>query len=95
MVEAPLPRGVGWGRALGREHLDTLLRDAAVAAGAHLCQPAEVAALEKIADGHAVTLRRGDETDIITAHSVIAACGSWNAKGPFAIDTPPAPVPIA
>src|SRR5262249_51205454 len=29
-----------WGRALGREHLDTVLRDAAVRAGATLLQPA-------------------------------------------------------
>ena len=32
-----------WGRALGREHLDLMLRDAAVAAGAELYEPAEVA----------------------------------------------------
>src|SRR5213076_1827655 len=37
-----------WGRALGREHLDLMLRDAAMAAGAVLLQPAE-----------AVELRRG------------------------------------
>ena len=34
-----------WGRALGREHLDLMLRDAAVAAGAELYEPAEVTAL--------------------------------------------------
>ena len=40
MVAAPLP--AGGGRALGREKLDTLLRDSAVTAGATLFQPADI-----------------------------------------------------
>ena len=43
MFEAP--GGKLWGRALGREHLDVMLRDAAIDAGATLLQPAEVAQL--------------------------------------------------
>src|ERR1700744_1336979 len=39
------PREQVWGRALGREHLDVMLRDAAVTAGVDLFQPAEVANL--------------------------------------------------
>jgi len=86
MVQAPLPHGqVGWGRALGREHLDVLLRDAAVAAGAMLFQPAEVAALSRQADRHILTLRRADAADEICARVVIAACGSWNTRGSFAV----------
>jgi menaquinone-9 beta-reductase len=86
MVEAPLPHAkAGWGRALGREHLDVLLRDAAVAAGAMLFQPAEVAALSRQADRHILTLRRADAADEICARVVIAACGSWNTRGSFAV----------
>ena len=76
------PRERQWGRALGREHLDTLLRDAAVAAGAELFQPAEVTELRRDGDTQVAMLDDGRE---ITARTVIAACGSWNAKGPFAL----------
>jgi flavin-dependent dehydrogenase len=82
MIEAPLPSGGG--RALGREHLDTLLRDAAVAAGATLFQPAEVTALTRGADGFVCQL----EDQSLSAPLVIAASGSWSAKGPFAIAAP-------
>jgi flavin-dependent dehydrogenase len=86
VVEAPLPHAkAGWGRALGREHLDVLLRDAAVAAGAMLFQPAEVASLSRQADRHILTLRRADAADEICARVVIAACGSWNTRGAFAV----------
>jgi menaquinone-9 beta-reductase len=85
MVEVSLPYAkAGWGRALSRAHLDVLLRDAAVAAGATLFQPAEVAALSRQADGHILTLRR-HATDEICARLVIAACGSWNTRGSFAV----------
>jgi flavin-dependent dehydrogenase len=80
MLAAPAERN--WGRALGREHLDLMLRDAAVAAGADLFQPAEVMTLARVADGHVCALDDGRE---ITARTVIAACGSWNRKGLFAI----------
>jgi flavin-dependent dehydrogenase len=73
-----------WGRALGREHLDVMLRDAAVAAGATLFQPAEVAGLVHQPEGHLCTLEDGRE---IAARIVIAACGSWNARGTFAVPT--------
>jgi flavin-dependent dehydrogenase len=87
LVEAPLPHAkAGWGRALGREHLDVLLRDSAVAAGAILLQPAEVAALRRQADLHFLTLRSANSTDEICARVVIAACGSSNKKGAFAIN---------
>ena len=86
MVEAPMPYSkAGWGRALGREHLDVLLRDAAVASGAMLFQPAEVAGLRRQGDYHLLTLHRADAGDEICARVVIAACGSWNTKGPFAV----------
>jgi flavin-dependent dehydrogenase len=76
------PREQAWGRALGREHLDTMLRDAAAAAGATLFQPAEVAALRQDGDQQLCILDDGHE---IAGRVVIAACGSWNTKGVFAV----------
>jgi flavin-dependent dehydrogenase len=82
MVDAPLP---GEGRAMGREHLDTMLRDAALAAGAHLFQPADFLSVTRNKDGFACEL----DTATLQARIVIAATGSWNAKGPFALGPPP------
>jgi flavin-dependent dehydrogenase len=76
------PREQLWGRALGREHLDVMLRDAALAAGARLFQPVEVISVEREANGYRCTLEDGYA---LSARMVIAACGSWNAKGAFAI----------
>jgi menaquinone-9 beta-reductase len=43
LLDSPMPRAPGshdgWGRALGREHLDAVLLDAAMKAGARLWQP--------------------------------------------------------
>ena len=55
---------------------------AAVAAGAELLQPAEVTGLRRVSQGHVGILEDGRE---IAANTVIAACGSWNAKGPFMV----------
>lgn len=83
-VFAPLPRGQdgrhAWGRALGREHLDTLLVGGAEAAGATVLQPWS---LQSIA-GHAPTFRlqvrpsAGEGGSVeLEAAVVIAAHGSW------------------
>src|SRR4051812_40479659 len=61
-----------WGRALGREHLDLMLRDAAVAAGAELCEPAEVMGL---AHDNGVWTCALDDGRRLAARTVIAACG--------------------
>jgi flavin-dependent dehydrogenase len=81
------PGEKAWGRALGREHLDLLLRDAAVAAGAKLFQPMELLSLQPDGGRFACILDRAE----IAAHTVIAACGSWNARGMFAMTSKPAP----
>jgi flavin-dependent dehydrogenase len=66
-----------------------MLRDAAMQAGAVLFQPAEVTQLSRDADGHLCLLDDGRE---LSARFVIAACGSWNARGFFAVaDVQPAP----
>jgi flavin-dependent dehydrogenase len=59
-----------------------MLRDAAVRAGAILLQPAEVTELRSEDDAHICRLDDGRE---IAARIVIAACGSWNPKGIFAV----------
>ena len=75
-------REQAWGRALGREHLDVMLRDAALEAGAELFAPVEVMTVERDSDGFTGTL---DDGRGIAARTVIAACGSWNAKGIFTV----------
>jgi flavin-dependent dehydrogenase len=77
MMTAPLPSGGG--RALGRETLDTLLRDAAVAAGATLFQPADILSTRRIGNKHQVQLA----DTLLEAPILIAACGSWNRKDIF------------
>jgi flavin-dependent dehydrogenase len=78
-----------WGRALGREHLDVMLRDAAVDAGAALFQPVEVAEMRREGESSICVLDGGQ---VIAAPVIIAACGSWNPKGPFAVGSrQPAP----
>ena len=77
------PHQTMWGRALNRAALDTLLRDAASDAGVQLFQPSEVVTVHPSGDHHLCMLENGHQ---IAARVVIAACGSWNAKGPFAVD---------
>lgn len=84
-------RGRDWGRALGREHLDLLLRDAAVAAGAILFQPAEWTALERDGEDQVCILKAGGARTTIRAPIVIAATGSWRGKPPAAVDAPERP----
>jgi 2-polyprenyl-6-methoxyphenol hydroxylase-like FAD-dependent oxidoreductase len=82
-IVAALPPGEGahrWGRAIGREHLDTWLADAAEAAGATRFQPG---ALESIAGGAGdFTLKirpiagQGGAVEL-GAGVVVAAHGSW------------------
>ena len=74
-----------WGWALGREHLDLLLRDAAVQAGAKLFQPAELAAMRRDDNGHDCIVRDESGEYAISARIVVAANGSWNPKGPLAM----------
>ena len=85
-LHAPMPQplhaGAPWGRALGREHFDLMLLEAAVQAGATLWQPWTVAALRPTARGHAcrIVCKRGERT--LAARMVIAAHGSWE-RGPL------------
>jgi flavin-dependent dehydrogenase len=66
-----------WGRALGREHNDVLLRDAAVRAGATLWQPWKVVGLQRRVSGFVCTIAARNSTQELAARVVIAANGSW------------------
>ena len=68
-----------WGRALGRETLDTLLLDQARACGAHILQPWSAHSIEgRPGDWRcAVRSRTTGARRILTAGVAIAANGSW------------------
>jgi 2-polyprenyl-6-methoxyphenol hydroxylase-like FAD-dependent oxidoreductase len=81
-IVAALPGGEGvsrrWGRALGREHLDTLLADAAEAAGATRLQPCALQAIDGSAGAFRLRLRPLAGADrVIDARLLVAAHGSW------------------
>ncbi len=68
-----------WGRALGRETLDTLLLARARAAGATVLQPYSVQKLSGVAGGHTCTVRdaAGGRLQTLQAPVAILAHGSW------------------
>ena len=86
VLSSPMPRvhdsAWGWGRALGRDRLDSLLRDAAVQAGAKLWQPWKLTQLRQTLAGHFCTISSGSETIELNAPVLIAANGSWE-HGPL------------
>jgi 2-polyprenyl-6-methoxyphenol hydroxylase-like FAD-dependent oxidoreductase len=86
-VVAPLPRAPdarqAWGRALGRETFDSLLLDAARAAGASVLQPWSATAVEADCE-HPYCCVRSVETGAtlrVGARAIIAANGSWTGAG--------------
>ncbi|MBL8908220.1 MAG: FAD-dependent monooxygenase, partial [Rhizobiales bacterium] len=85
-IAAPLPGSndtTGAGRALGREHLDTLLLSAAVAAGAHCFQPWRAVALERVDEDWRCALASQDGTQTLCARRIILATGSWQRSPLF------------
>src|SRR5437868_763760 len=78
---AALPRpaaGMSWGRALPREHLDTLLVERARKLGATVLQPARCSDLRSADEGSIATIEHGSAAVLqISAPVVIAAHGSW------------------
>ena len=66
-----------WGRALGREHLDVMMLDAAARAGAAVWQPWRVAAIERRDREFACTLAAQSDVKHVAARIVIRANGSW------------------
>jgi len=81
-LHAPLPQpaGVtlGWGRALGREHLDLLLLEAAARARARVWQPWSAIELHRSKIGYICrAASAGKGTRELVARTVIIAHGSW------------------
>jgi flavin-dependent dehydrogenase len=74
-----------WGRALGREYLDLMLRDAAVTAGATLFQPAELTTMARDGKNHICHLKTNGTRVEIAAPVLVAASGSWRIKPPLAV----------
>jgi flavin-dependent dehydrogenase len=84
IVDAPMPAvGFrGFGRALGRDVLDTLLINKARDEGATIFQPAKALAITRDGHGHAVRIAIEDEEQTLVAPVMIAAHGSWE-QGTF------------
>jgi flavin-dependent dehydrogenase len=77
MVEAPMPAGRGYGRALGRDVLDGMLLDAARSHGAQVHQPCRATALRQEDGVHQLTVASPEGETTLAAPVLIAAHGSW------------------
>ena len=91
-VEAPMPRaGDDWGRAVGRDLLDSALLERARVAGAEVLQPWAVSSVRRGADGFVVSAHEAGRGEAREAHAriVIDAHGSWERD--VARVSPPAP----
>ena len=71
-----------WGRALGRDHLDLLMLQAAAEAGANVWQPYRVTNIDRMSHGWRCQIRKGNDSTSLSAGTVIAANGSWE-KSPW------------
>ncbi|KKC32887.1 NAD(P)/FAD-dependent oxidoreductase [Devosia psychrophila] len=78
-VEAPMPKGQGatFGRALGRDILDELLLDAAIAAGVSVFQPWRATGLVRGKERSVVAIESGAAKGQLDAPVIVAAHGSW------------------
>ena len=74
-----------WGKALGREHFDLLMLEAAVRAGADLWQPFRVANIEPLSQGWRCEIGHGNSSTSLFARTIVAANGSWE-KSPWLPD---------
>jgi flavin-dependent dehydrogenase len=84
-MPAPQDASASWGRALGREHLDTALLAQAARSGAEILQPRVLSGIERVAGDYACTLGAthgqpnggSHAAHKLRAPIVIAAHGSW------------------
>lgn len=94
-IDAPMPaprcKNGEWGRAIGREILDSALLAEACRAGAVLWQPWAVNAVRREGDEYVATLREahGTQSREIRSRIVVDAHGSWE-RNPFRCDARPA-----
>jgi flavin-dependent dehydrogenase len=79
IVDAPMPAvgSGGFGRALGRDVLDTLMINKARDEGTTIFQPAKALAIETHGEFHAVRIAVEGEEQTLIAPVLIAAHGSW------------------
>jgi flavin-dependent dehydrogenase len=79
MVSAAMPRGqdAAWGRALGRETLDSLMLTEAIRAGARVWQPFAAIALHRARDALVCTIAAQRVPVELRGRLVILAHGSW------------------
>jgi flavin-dependent dehydrogenase len=78
-IEAPMPavdKG-GYGRALGRDIVDTLLLSAAQKAGAEVFQPWHAIEIAEESALRSVKISSGDQARTLRAPVIVAAHGSW------------------
>jgi flavin-dependent dehydrogenase len=80
-LDSPADPAAYGGRALGREHLDTLLLQRAAAAGADIWQPCTLSAFVETGGGYECTIVEKGTRGSRTLHSrlIIAAHGSWES----------------
>jgi flavin-dependent dehydrogenase len=78
-VEARMPRARinAFGRALGRDVLDTMLLQAAGDVGVDVFQPWRAVEIAKAGDVQSIRIEASGQSHILTAPVVIAAHGSW------------------
>ncbi|PYE84823.1 NAD(P)/FAD-dependent oxidoreductase [Pseudoroseicyclus aestuarii] len=77
-VEAPMPGGQGYGRALGRDVLDEMLLDRARALGVQVLQPERAERIAREGTMGVVTTASGAA---LRAPLIVAAHGSWERGG--------------
>lgn len=94
VVHAPMPapeEADAWGRAIGREHLDATLLDAAVRTGARLWQPWTVRSCVEEAEGWRVAIEGAQgEVRELRARTLVSAQGSWQRDPTSPLDARPA-----
>jgi menaquinone-9 beta-reductase len=89
ILSAPMPAPggaeTGWGRALSREHLDTLLLSRALEHGVTVWQPWVAVEVQKFSNGYScrIASRHECQSEEIRARILIAAYGSWEAQTPL------------
>jgi len=84
-VDAPMPAPPAleaWGRAIGRDILDSALLAAAARAGAFVLQPATLESLRRDGEGFVASVSSEAGAQELHARTVIAANGSWE-RGPL------------
>jgi len=80
-IEARMPRASAdpFGRALGRDVLDTLLLQTAAEAGATVLQPWQAVTSARDGDAMVVSIENAGERRMLVAPVLIAAHGSWES----------------